>query len=174
MNNITALDRMVSLYFPVFDESGLNYSNNKLKNDIFIFIRNESVTLTINGRQPFHPNKNTLYYIAKGTVITVQAKKSLAYEIYNFSHSETSIIYSILTSLEVRSKNDLLNYRFDSSTYIESNDYLKVDTCDGDLYIFRKLYSNISLLKKTYVVLYFLSEHKSSALSVFFFKENEL
>ncbi|RBQ41205.1 helix-turn-helix transcriptional regulator [Escherichia coli] len=171
MNNITALDRIVSLYSPVFKEPALNYSNNRLKNDVFIFIKNKNVMLTINNRQQLCPDKNTLYYIAKGTIITIQSNKKSAYEIYNFSCSETSIIYRMLTSLAVCPQNNILSCKYDNSTYTENSDYLKVDTCDGDLYIFRNLYHNISLLKKTYITLYFLSEHKQSNLSSFFQKK---
>ncbi|EGJ4978951.1 AraC family transcriptional regulator [Escherichia coli :H19] len=172
MNKFTALERVNALYSVIYEGQISSINNIKLSNSILLYIKQPGVILKINDGKEIIPHKDSVFFIDKGAVVTLQTKKNESYDIYYFSISEIKRVFNIFCALSF----NIFDCEKNTNTNQNSNEnnHLHVKLIEGDYFIFRRLYADISVIKKTHILLYFLSEHSTSLLFYFFKKNIEL
>ncbi|CAD5780898.1 AraC family transcriptional regulator [Escherichia coli] len=166
MNKITALERVHALYSAIYAGQISSINNIKLNNSILLYIKRSGVILKINDENEIIPHKDSVFFIDKGAVVTLQTKKNESYDIYYFSISEMKRVFNIFCAL-ILNVSDCAKRTNDNQSYNENN-HLYVKLVEGDYFIFRKLHADISVLRKAHILLYFLSECSTSLLFCFF------
>lgn len=169
MNKFTALDRVNALYSAIYTSQYLNINNTTLSSSVLLYIKQSGVVLKIDDENEISPNKDSVFYLDKGSVVTIQAKKNSSYDIYYFSVREVKEVYYILCSLNFNATNGIIERN--GYQHPAKENYLHLEADEGDFSIFRKLHANISISKKAHILLYFLSGYSTSSL-VHFFKKN--
>ncbi|HAZ3652598.1 TPA: hypothetical protein J1015_004544, partial [Escherichia coli] len=87
MNKFTALERVNALYSVIYTGQISSINNIKLSNSILLYIKQPGVILKINDGKEIIPHKDSVFFIDKGAVVTLQTKKNESYDIYYFSIS---------------------------------------------------------------------------------------
>lgn len=168
MNKFTALDRVNALYSVINTDPISIINNTKLSSSILIYIKKSGVVLKINDNPNILPHKDSVFYINKDTEVTVQAKKNSSYDIYYFTSSEVKRVFNILSTLIINTTENTAKENCKHHNYDEN--YLCLESRDGDHSIFRMLHEDITPLRKTHILLYFLSSHPTLSLFYFFRK----
>ncbi|EFC1633334.1 TPA: helix-turn-helix transcriptional regulator [Escherichia coli] len=171
MNKITALERVNVLYSVIYAGQNSNINNIRLRSSILLYIKQSGIVLKINNGKDIIPHKDSVFFIDKGAVVTLQTKKSESYDIYYFSISEIKRAFNILCTLIFNASDYEERTNYNQDNY--KGNYLYVKLAEGDYFIFKRLHSDISVLRKTHVLLYFLSGHATSLLFYFFRKNIE-
>lgn len=75
MNKITALERVNVLYSVIYAGQNSNINNIRLRSSILLYIKQSGIVLKINNGKDIIPHKDSVFFIDKGAVVTLQTKK---------------------------------------------------------------------------------------------------
>lgn len=169
MNKFTTLERVNILYSVIFAGQISGINKTRLSNSILLYVKQSGVVVKINDEKEIFPHKDSVFYIDKGAVVTVQTKRNESYDVYYYSISEVRKVFNILCSL-ILGASDSAGKSNSEQNYYDEN-YLYIVSNEGDYSIFRKLHTDISAPRKIHIILYFLSGRSTSSL-FYFFKKN--
>lgn len=169
MNKFTTLERVNILYSVIYAGQISGINKTRLSNSILLYVKQSGVVVKINDEKEIFPHKDSVFYIDKGAVVTVQTKRNESYDVYYFSISEVRKVFNILCSL-ILGASDSAGKSNSEQNYYDEN-YLYIVSNEGDYSIFRKLHTDISAPRKIHIILYFLSGRSTSSL-FYFFKKN--